>query len=278
MSYWKCSPNRALKKSRQIKGIHLVGGFTVAIGFIALTVAIMMTTMANVSFIINTSPIFCIILDRFVLKESIPIKNIILVIVGLISVGIILIGDTSAHPEHMVGNLVALINPIAWACYWAINRKESKIEPDDSNPELLNRFDKILIYQNFSMIFLIAAGLIGGFHPETVQPTDLWIYSTAYMISQPGAMILFSVAPIFIPTSQMGCVKMLETIIFPLGIYAYAGEIPSLATFIGGAFLVTTLFVHTCITIREEVKGQNSTSKDENATSKDQNSEITNAV
>jgi drug/metabolite transporter (DMT)-like permease len=44
-------------------------------------------------FIINTSPVFCVLMDRFVLKEALPVRTIVMVLLGLAGVLIILLDD-----------------------------------------------------------------------------------------------------------------------------------------------------------------------------------------
>ena len=77
-------------------------------------------------------PVFCGIVDTFCLREHLPLRTKAMIVMGLVSVAIILWGDFDANPEYTAGNLVALINPMSWAIFWAImrqNKEDKSREP-----------------------------------------------------------------------------------------------------------------------------------------------------
>ena len=69
-----------------------------------------------------------------------------MIVMGLVSVAIILWGDFDANPEYTAGNLVALINPMSWAIFWAIMRqnKEDKSREPGSRGK---KWDDLLLVQ-----------------------------------------------------------------------------------------------------------------------------------
>jgi drug/metabolite transporter (DMT)-like permease len=78
-------------------------------------------------FIINTSPVFCVLMDRFVLKEALPLRTIVMVVLGITGVLVILLDDILFSKEAVgqaeeeqarnttLGNFICLLNPISWS-------------------------------------------------------------------------------------------------------------------------------------------------------------------
>ena len=179
---------------------------------VAIFAALLLARVNNVALLINTSPCFCALLDTFCLKEKPPKRTIVMIIFGIFSVGIIIGGDVVLDPDLTFGNIVALINPISWAFYWAIVREHSKAHPQ------LEKWDRLLALQVGSGIVIILIGIIAyAVNPSdletTVKPVDWLWYFLLGGIVLPVCLLLFSLAPVYITTAEMGCVKMIETVL-----------------------------------------------------------------
>ena len=164
---------------------------------VAIFVALLLTRVSNVALLINTSPCFCALLDTFCLKERTPMRTIVMIIFGLISVAIIVIGDVNLDPTYTLGNIIALINPISWALFWAIGREHSKANPN------LDKWDRLLSLQVGSGIVVCIVGFIAYLiNPidleTTVRPVDWLWYLLLGGIVLPLCLLLFSLAPIYI--------------------------------------------------------------------------------
>ena len=197
----------------------------------------------------NTSPCFCALLDTFCLKEKTPKRTIVMIIFGIFSVGIIIGGDVVLDPDLTFGNIVALINPISWAFYWAIVREHSKAHPQ------LEKWDRLLALQVGSGMVIVLIGIIYAVNHLTwnyCEPIDwLWYFLLGGVVL-PVCLLLFSLAPVYITTAEMGCIKMIETVLAPLYIYLYSGEKPVTSTYIGGIILITTIIGHSIAAIRDQ--------------------------
>ena len=76
-----------LHKAIQSLGVRgMVGCLFLAVQSIAIVVSLLLTRMSNVAFIINTSPVFCALSDRFLLNEPFKSHTIVMIVMGLISV------------------------------------------------------------------------------------------------------------------------------------------------------------------------------------------------
>ena len=218
---------------------------------VAIFAALLLTRVSNVALLINTSPCFCALLDTFCLKEKTPKRTIVMIIFGLASVGIIIGGDVVLDPDLTFGNIVALINPISWAFYWAIVREHSKANPQ------LEKWDRLLALQVGSGVVIVIIGTIAYLVDpsdlqNTVEPIDWLWYFLLGGIVLPVCLLLFSLAPVYITTAEMGCIKMIETVLAPIYIYLYSGEEPVSSTYIGGIVLVSTIIGHSVAAIRDQ--------------------------
>jgi drug/metabolite transporter (DMT)-like permease len=234
---------------------------------VAIVAGFLLTTAGNVAAIINLSPVFCAISDRFILGEPIPTRTLAMVIFGLTGLAIILAGDANGKGEYMQGNLVCLVNPVSWTAYWAIIRHSAKHEAAEAaaaaaaaassaeEKPLYQWWERLLVYQVAAVFIGAAVGLVGGFNPESVEiPTDLGLYTLYGAVLLPLALVFFSVAPRYIPTAEVGCLKTLEILVVPLWMYCYNQEVPSESTFLGGALILFAVAGHSIAVLMEEQK------------------------
>ena len=202
-------------------------------------------------------------------------RTVVMIMTGLASV-VIIIGEirywfyllmlldtggdvlADSTPQIISGNLVAMINPISWAIFWAISRQQAlrAAATDPSAQPDERRWDRMLAFQIGSGIVVALAGVGGGTWPEdgviSVRPSDWWWYALTGGLMLPVCVLLFSLAPVFISTSEMGCVKMLETVLAPVYAYIYLNEEPTTYTLIGGALLVVAIVGHTIAQVKAE--------------------------
>ena len=196
-------------------------------------------------FIINTSPVFCVLMDRFVLKEALPLRTMVMVVLGLTGVLVILLDDVlfaekavgSAEEEQArnttLGNFICLLNPISWSFYWMIVRRAQKQREVVAAANLANQksrdgqvddvvaptdvehwWDEMLAIQIvaalLTAVFSFVGMLASGFSEQvsTVTGSDVPIYIVFGMYI-PLVLLMFSLAPRYIATAEMGCIKML---------------------------------------------------------------------
>ena len=283
-----CRPGGLLKLTRALQSLGWSGAFAcifLAMQSVAIVVSLLLTSMSNVAFIINTTPIFCAISDRLLLQEKFKPHTLFMVVLGLIAVGIIVGGDLDSSSDFIWGNIIALGNPLSWTVYWAFVRNRSsrshqedhlvvvgvvvEDEEDEEDEEKTHptscaankKWDDLLLYQIGSGIVVVIAGGIGiGCGATWKDPSEVpldwlvyWLYGGVVL---PACVALFSTAPMYISTTEMGIIKMLEMVLIPIYGYFYTGEVPTTASWVGGTLLILTLSVHAFLSIREQSEQQ----------------------
>ena len=284
-----CRPGGLAKLTSAVQSLGWHGAFAcifLATQSVAIVVSLLLTSMSNVAFIINTTPIFCAISDRILLQEKCKPHTLFMIVLGLIAVVIIVGGDLDSSSDFIWGNIIALGNPISWTVYWAFvrnrssrqsqshqkqqvleNGKKKNQENKKTNQDLPTgcatnkKWDDVLLYQIGSGIVVLFAGGIGlGCGAKWKDPAEIpsdwlvyWLYGGVVL---PSCVALFSTAPMYISTTEMGIIKMLEMVLIPIYGYFYTGEVPTTASWIGGSLLVLTLTIHAFFSIQEQREQQ----------------------
>lgn len=191
-------------------------------------------------------------MDRFVLKEKLPLRTVVMVLLGLSGVLVILLDDILFSEEAVgqteqdqarnttLGNFICLLNPVSWSFYWMIVRRAQKQRDTvaankslDASKDTAAPQDEEHWWDEMLAIQIVAAGLTALFscigmmasgwseQVATVQGSDVPIYIVFGMYI-PFVLLMFSLAPRYIATAEMGCIKM-------LGAFAYASHVGNAA-------------------------------------------------
>jgi drug/metabolite transporter (DMT)-like permease len=272
---WR-TPVVALLHLRRLGWWGLAACVFVAAQSFCIVTALRLTTVANVALLVNTSPAFTAALDYCFLRESLPLRTKLMIVGGMLSVGIILGSDVAFAADNMVGNLTALGNPASWACYWAIVRKRSKqltceaeaavaagvgtstmqssgtLGKSSSGTIPHDKWDDILLFQlGYGIICAVVAtvfNVVTMAWPSEVAtinaPIDWLWYFCFGGLCLPICVCLFSLAPSYISTSEMSCIKMMEVAIAPMYALWYEAAEPSTGWFLGSSILVLSIVLH----------------------------------
>jgi len=223
-----------------------------------ISVSMLMTTVSNVFFCINTAPAFCIVGDAIFLKESVPWRTWFMVIACLSGVSIILLGSFQSGGSF-AGCLVALINPVSWSVYWGIQRHRSKTAPKRVSKEL----PLVLLC---AQVVLMSIGAVGSMFTGNLRKgleeasngdtlvIDAIVFFGFGAVFLPSVQFLYSLAPRYISTAQVACVKITETVWGPLWVFIFKGEEPELYTIIGGSFIFCAILAHSLAALLAEAK------------------------
>jgi drug/metabolite transporter (DMT)-like permease len=68
----------------------------------------------------------------------------------------------------------------------------------------------------------------------------------------PIALALFLSGTRYIPAAEVALFALLETVIGPILVWLGVGEVPTLATWIGGGFVMTAIIVNSILALRSQ--------------------------
>eukprot|EP00929_Paragymnodinium_shiwhaense_P095018 TRINITY_DN55967_c0_g1_i3.p1 TRINITY_DN55967_c0_g1~~TRINITY_DN55967_c0_g1_i3.p1 ORF type:complete len:290 (+),score=29.83 TRINITY_DN55967_c0_g1_i3:297-1166(+) len=182
---------------------------------LGISCGVLMTTVSNTFFCINTAPAICVVFDLFVLKERIPRRTMVMVFTCILAVSIIFVG-TWQSGGAVIGIAIAMINPLSWALFWTIQRQRAHADPVKVRHDLP-------IVLALAQVLLVAFSLVAsaaldddflGLQSASLNDTlfqDVCVFVFFGAVYLPILQLLFSVAPRYIPTAQVACGKVTET-------------------------------------------------------------------
>jgi drug/metabolite transporter (DMT)-like permease len=100
---------------------------------------------------------------------------------------------------------------------------------------------------------VLLAGILVGTtftSPVSVRGADIFWLALLGMFVVPVAFGLLTLAPRYIPSPEVSLIMQLEAILGPIWVWLGVGEVPPVATFIGGAIVLATLTIHSILGMR----------------------------
>ena len=204
----------------------LLAGFVMSLSFVAFVVAMSITTVANVVFIISTQTMFLAIFGYFYLKEKVSFIGFISISMAMSGI-FIMVGD-SISAGSLFGNLVALAIPINFAIFVMIIRKNTKI---DMVPAIF-----------YSGIFSL---IYGFFFIDSFKFTNHDIFM-GFLLGVPQlafGFICITIGSRSISSASVGLLMLMETLCGPLWVWLFLNEIPPFSVVLGGLIIIFAIIL-----------------------------------
>ena len=200
-----------------------------SLGTISFVTAITHTSVANTLIILSTTPLFAAIIGWVFLREPIPLRTWIAIL--LVGVGIFVISsDSENQVSSLFGDLAAMLGAFCLASGFTIVR----------------RFPAISIFPVISTSGLFSALIILPLaQPFSVTQADMGYLLIMGVYMLPVGTAMMYLGPKYIPAPEVGLMLLLESILGPIWVWLALGEQPGMRTFIGGGIILTTLAINT---------------------------------
>jgi len=220
----------------QFRGIA-AAGWAVAVlqgvGLILFVLALEYTTAANVLIVFATTPLMAAVLGRIFLGERIPAVTWAAILASMAGLGIVTSG--SLGTVHLLGDFLALLDALTLAAFYVVVRRHREI----------------------SMVPAVGLGMVvGGLLAlplasfAAVTPMQgLWILLASAVVL-PLPVILLTTGGRYLAAPEVPMLALLETVIGPFWVWLALGEEPGARSLIGGAVIVTTLFLHALVRLQ----------------------------
>ncbi len=193
-----------------------------ATGFV---LAVTLTSVANVVFIIATMPVFATILSRIFLGEPISMRMVWTMAGVFVGMGVILYGSHETQGAHWSGDLVAL--GVAF-CFSAAMTALRKLRASSTLP--------LVPYA------LIGSALVlAPFSEITAVFVAQWPLLLGHAAFITGASALMTLGPRYITSAEVTLLILLESVLAPLLVWSLLGEDPGHFTLLGGAIVIAVL-------------------------------------
>ena len=213
------APFRALRRAGWAAAIYVGGVACAGIGFV---LAVRLTSVANVVFILASLPVFAAIYSRVFLAEPISRRMFFTIAAVLAGLAVIAFGSGETENASLAGDLVALgISAIfAGALTAARHAKAVSMVPA------------------VAMGYLIATLALLPFAEPAAMPATEWPAMLLYALFMAASAGLIALGPRYISSAEVGLLVLLESVLAPLLVWAVLGENPGIFALIGGAVVI----------------------------------------
>jgi len=197
------------------------GGLCLAAAYVAVILAMLNTTVANVLFIFAAAPFFAAVLGRLVLKELVPRRTWAAIAVALAGVGLMVVDGLAGG--SLFGNLMGLVMTLAFAALVVVLRYGRAVD---------------------MLPTVCLGGVVAGAGAALVADSlaislhDLAICVVLGTVQIGCGMIAFTVGSRYVPAALLGLGAMTEVVFGPVWVWLGVGEVPSWLTLVGGAVVL----------------------------------------
>jgi len=190
-------------------------------GFVAYVFALLFNTIANALFIFSSAPFVAALLGWVVLGERVAFRTWVCIAGAMAGLAIMVASGLAAG--RYLGNLVALWIPVSYAAGIILVRRSERQD----------------MLSALCLAGLVAAALSAIFVRDFSLPTlDLGI-SLYLGVFQVGAGFgLMVLGARYIPAAQVGLLALVEPILAPVWVWLGVGEVPAIATILGGSIIL----------------------------------------
>ena len=189
-------------------------------GFVAYVFALLYNTVANALFIFSCAPFVAGFLGWILLGERVATRTWFAI--GVTMAGLAVMVGSELAVSHYLGTLLALWIPIAYAASIIAVRSSKR--------------DNMLVA--LCLAGLVAGGLSAIFVTDYALTSRDLIISLYLGVFQVGAgFTLVVLGARYVPTAQVGLLALVEPVLAPIWVWMGVGEVPSLATIVGGTII-----------------------------------------
>ena len=226
-------PFRAVLCAGRYGLIYMIG---VGCSGVLFVVAVSLTSVANVVFIIASLPIFASIFSRVFLAEPFGARTWLTIAAVVPGLAIIAYGSGEAQNASLAGDLLALSVSALFAAALTAARHARAVS----------------MVPGVAMGYTLAAFLIAPFADPLSMPFDQAPLVLGHGVTILISSILLAIGPRFITSAEVGLLVLLESVLAPLLVWAVVGEDPGPYALIGGGIVVGALLISNIVLLMRQ--------------------------
>jgi len=189
-------------------------------GFVAYVFALLYNTVANALFIFSCAPFVAGFLGWILLGERVATRTWFAI--GVTMAGLAVMVGSELAVSHYLGTLIALWIPIAYAASIIAVRSSKR--------------DNMLVA--LCLAGLVAGGISAIFVTDYALTSRDLIISLYLGVFQVGVgFTLVVLGARHVPAALVGLLALVEPVLAPIWVWMGVGEVPSLATVVGGTII-----------------------------------------
>jgi DME family drug/metabolite transporter len=200
------------------------------IGSSLYVAAMQLASVAAVSCVAATSPLFAALLARLWLGERTSIKVFIAIGVALAGVAVVALGEADASLTGQTGALVALVVALCFAGQSVTLRRYHNVEMEPA-----------LIIGGIG-VFLVVSLLVGL---QPMAPRDMLIILLMGTLQLALPLVLYMRGARYVAAVPMVLISLADAVLNPFWVWAVHGEVPIVSVYIGGFMILGAIAVAT---------------------------------
>jgi drug/metabolite transporter (DMT)-like permease len=210
-------------------------GVLLSIATFCFIFGLRLTSVANALFIVSTSPVFAALASWAFLGERFSKRMIWTTIYALVGIAIIAAGSHSGGQSSLLGDAIALgaAATLAFAFTTARSARNTSMIPATAI--------------GYALTALVCVPFVQF---DTLNTNEWVLLVMLGSMFVPIGTALMSVGPRYITASEVSLLLLLEAVLAPLLVWYVVGENPGKYALIGGAIVLTTLFVSNLIGLK----------------------------
>ena len=202
-------------------------------GFVTYVYAMLNTSVANVSFIISSGPLFAALFGWLILRERVSTAT--WAVIAGAAVGMGLMFAEGLGTGSMFGNAIAVAMPLSFAIMLVAIRQAGEIDMVPAG----------------CMGGVVAAfiGLVFG-GAVAVAPTDLLIMLMLGVGQLGAGFLLITIGAKYLPAAETALLALVESIAAPVWAWLFINELPGPLSLAGGLIVLGCVVVQGLRTLR----------------------------
>lgn len=224
----------ALRALSRMGGHGLVYALFLGASGVLFVLAVSLTSVANVVFIIAAMPVFAALFSRVFLGERLSRRTAFTILAVAAGLGVIAYGSGATEGASLAGDLVALCVAGSFAAALTTARRLRHMSMVPAVP-LAN---------------LGAALALWPFVDPLAVPSAQWglvaLHGGVFIAL---STVLLALGPRYLPSAEVALLILLESVLAPLLVWAVLGEDPGPWALAGGALVIGALFVSNLVLI-----------------------------
>lgn len=200
----------------------------------AFALAVTLTSVANVVFILAATPIFAVIYSRIFLGEPIERRMVLTLIAVVVGLGVITYGSSASEIASWQGDLWALYIAAAFAAALTAVRKIKDVSMVPAVP---------FAYIGAALVLLFFISPFEGFGEK-------WPLYLGHGVMIGAASCLLTLGPRYITSAEVSLLVLLESVLAPIAVWWVVGEDPGSLAIVGGVIVISALLISNYVAMR----------------------------
>ncbi len=208
-------------------------------GFVTYVFALLYNTVANTLFIFSFAPFLAAFLGWMLLGERVATRTWFAI--GFAMAGLAVMVGSELALSHYLGTLLALWIPIAYAASIIAVRRSKR--------------DNMLVALCLAgLVALVLSAFFVTDYALTSRDLIISLYLGVFQVGMGFTLVVLGSR--HVPAAQVGLLALVEPILAPLWVWMGVGELPGLATIIGGSIIFLAIATDGILNIKSS--GNNS--------------------